>query len=82
MGDVSQVRVPLEVVLGGANPTIDDVMKMGPGTIIELDRIAGEPVTIRISGRDVGKGEVVVIDENFGVRVTEVEAVEPEAQDG
>ncbi len=78
MGDVSKVRVPLEVVLGAANPTVEEVSQIGEGTIIELDRLAGEPVILRIAGRDVGRAEVVVIDESFGVRVTEISAAAPE----
>lgn len=79
MGDVSKVRVPLEVVLGAANPTIEEVSQYGEGTIIELNSMAGEPVTLRIAGQDVGRGEVVVIDESFGIRVTEISGAAGEA---
>jgi flagellar motor switch protein FliN/FliY len=45
---------------------------MGEGTVIELDKLAGEPVDVLVNGQLIAKGEVVVIDENFGVRVTEI----------
>ena len=61
----------MEVVIGEASHTLEDVARLGPGTIIELNTLAGEPVSLRISGREIAKGEVVVIDENFGIRVTE-----------
>jgi flagellar motor switch protein FliN/FliY len=45
---------------------------MGEGTVLELDKLAGEPVDILVNGKLIARGEVVVIDENFGVRVTEI----------
>lgn len=68
----NQTKVPVEVVLGRTEKSILDVKGMGEGTIIELDKLAGEPVDIRINGTVLAKGEVVVIDENFGVRITEM----------
>ncbi|HAG70148.1 MAG TPA: flagellar motor switch phosphatase FliY [Lachnospiraceae bacterium] len=66
--------VPLEVTveLGRTNKSISDILDFAPGTIIELDRIAGEPVDVLVNGKMVARGEVVVIEENFGVRVTEI----------
>ena len=66
--------VPLEVTveLGRTSKAISDILDFSPGTIIELDRIAGEPVDVLVNGKLVAKGEVVVIEENFGVRVTEI----------
>ena len=66
--------VPLEVTveLGRTQKSISDILDFAPGTIIELDRIAGEPVDVLVNGKLVAKGEVVVIEENFGVRVTEI----------
>ena len=60
--------VPLEVT---AKP-IADILDFAPGTIIELDKVAGEPVDVLVNGKFVAKGEVVVIEESFGVRVTEI----------
>ena len=66
--------VPLEVTveLGRTSKAIADILDFAPGTIIELDKIAGEPVDVLVNGKLVAKGEVVVIEENFGVRVTEI----------
>lgn len=66
--------VPLKVTveLGQTKKTIKEILDLATGSIIELDRLAGEPVEIQVNGHLLGKGEVVVIDENFGVRVTEI----------
>ncbi|MBR6711657.1 MAG: flagellar motor switch protein FliN [Selenomonadaceae bacterium] len=66
--------VPLKVTveLGQTKKTIKEIFDLATGSIIELDRLAGEPVEIQVNGHLLGKGEVVVIDENFGVRVTEI----------
>ena len=66
--------VPLEVTveLGRTRKSINDILDFSPGTIIELDKIAGEPIDVLVNGKNVAKGEVVVIDESFGVRVTEI----------
>ena len=66
--------VPLEVTveLGRTKKAISEVLDFAPGTIIELDKIAGEPVDVLVNGKLVAKGEVVVIEESFGVRVTEI----------
>lgn len=66
--------VPLEVTveLGRTQKSISDILDFAPGTIIELDKIAGEPIDILVNGKFVAKGEVVVVEESFGVRVTEI----------
>ena len=66
--------VPLEVTveLGRTTKSIQDILEFAPGTIIELDKIAGEPIDVLVNGKYVARGEVVVIEENFGVRVTEI----------
>ena len=66
--------VPLEVTveLGRTSKTIKDILEFAPGTIIELNKIAGESVDVLVNGKNVAKGEVVVIKENFGVRITEI----------
>ena len=66
--------VPLEVTveLGRTTKVISEILDFAPGTIIELDKIAGEPVDVLVNGKFVAKGEVVVIEESFGVRVTEI----------
>lgn len=66
--------VPLEVTveLGRTNKSIKEILGFAPGTIIELNKIAGEPIDVLVNGKHVAKGEVVVIEENFGIRVTEI----------
>ncbi len=66
--------VPLEVTveLGRTAKAISDILDFAPGTIIELEKVAGEPVDVLVNGKFVAKGEVVVIEESFGVRVTEI----------
>ena len=66
--------VPLEVTveLGRSTKSISEILNFAPGTIIELDRIAGEPIDVLVNGKFVAKGEVVVIDECFSIRVTEI----------
>lgn len=66
--------IPLEVTveLGSTTKTVKDILELGTGSVIELDKLAGEPVDILVNSRLIAKGEVVVIDENFGVRVTDI----------
>lgn len=66
--------VPLEVTveLGRSNKSIKEILEFAPGTIIELNKLAGEPVDVLVNGKFVAKGEVVVIEESFGIRVTEI----------
>lgn len=71
-GKINDIMVPLEVVLGGTSLRLEDFSTLGPGSIIELESIAGEPVDLVAAGRRIGRGEVVVIDEHFGIRVTEI----------
>lgn len=66
------VYMEMTVELGRTRKTIRDILGMGEGTIIELDKLAGEPVDILVNHKLIAKGEVVVIDENFGVRVTDI----------
>ena len=66
--------VPLEVTveLGRTKKSIAEILDFAPGTIIELDKIAGEPIDVLVNGKFVAKGEVVVIEESFGIRITEI----------
>jgi flagellar motor switch protein FliN/FliY len=66
------VPVELAVEIGRTSMTIGDTLGLGPGSIITLNRMAGEPVDLLVNGRPIARGEVVVIDEEFGLRVTEV----------
>ena len=69
---IMDVFMEMTVELGRTKKQIKDILGMGEGTIIELDKLAGEPVDILVNHKPIAKGEVVVIDENFGVRVTEI----------
>lgn len=66
--------VPLEVTveLGRTKKSIKEILEFAPGTIVELDKIAGEPIDVLVNGKMVAKGEVVVIEESFGVRITDI----------
>ncbi|CRH76153.1 Flagellar motor switch protein FliN [Chlamydia trachomatis] len=66
--------IPLQVTveLGRTKRSVKDILELSSGSIIELDKLAGEPVDILVNSRLIAKGEVVVIDENFGVRVTDI----------
>jgi flagellar motor switch protein FliN/FliY len=67
--DVS-MRVTVE--LGRSSLTVEEILELGPGSVVELNKLAGEPVDILVNDRLIARGEVVVVDENFGVRVTEI----------
>ena len=71
-GSIKDVKIPLQVVLGVKEASVEDIATIGEGTIIELSSHAGEPIDLLASGERIAKGEVVVIDENFGIRITEV----------
>jgi flagellar motor switch protein FliN/FliY len=72
IGLIMDVSMEMTVELGRTRKLIKEILSMGEGTIIELDKLAGEPVDILVNHKLIAKGEVVVIDENFGVRVTEI----------
>jgi flagellar motor switch protein FliN/FliY len=68
------VLVELTVEVGRTRMTIRDTLALGPGSIISLDRLSGEPVDLLVNGKRIARGEVVVIDEEFGLRITDVVA--------
>jgi flagellar motor switch protein FliN/FliY len=67
-----EVPVELAVEIGRTRMTIRETLALGPGSIVTLDRLAGDPVDLLVNGKPIARGEVVVIDEEFGLRVTEV----------
>ena len=69
---LSNIRVPVEVVLGSVEVTVEELSRISEGTLIELDRLAAEPVELKAAGKIIAKGEVVVIDENFCIRVSSI----------
>ena len=66
------VNLPISIELGRTRMSISDILALGPGSVVELNKLAGEPVDLLVNQKIVAKGEVVVIDENFGVRVTQL----------
>lgn len=72
MNLLMDIPVKISVVLGRARMTIGEILSLEPGAVVELDKLVGEPVEILANGKLILKGEVVVIDENFGIRVTEL----------
>jgi flagellar motor switch protein FliN len=75
------VPVELAVEIGRTRMTIRETLALGPGSIVTLDRLAGEPVDLLVNGKPIARGEVVVIDEEFGLRVTEVTSPSDSAGD-
>ncbi|MCR4289914.1 MAG: flagellar motor switch protein FliN [Candidatus Scalindua sp.] len=72
MDMLMDVHIPVLVELGKTEMLMRDVMALTPGSIIELDSLAGEPVKISVRGKIIAFGEVVVVDENFGVKITRI----------
>ena len=72
IGLILDVPLSVTVELGQTKKSIKDILELTNGSIVELDKLAGEPVDIKVNGQFLAKGEVVVIDENFGVRITEI----------
>ncbi len=73
---ILDISVEVKVELGKTARKIKEVLEMGPGSVVELDRLAGEPVDILVNDKLFAKGEVVVIDENFGVRITDILSIQ------
>lgn len=71
---ILDVTMRVSVELGRASLTVQEILALGPGSVVELDKLAGEPVDILVNDRLIARGEVVMVDENFGVRVTEIVA--------
>jgi flagellar motor switch protein FliN/FliY len=76
---LAQVRVELSVEVGRTTMSLGEALELGPGSVIALDRMADQPVDLLVNGKRVARGEVVVIDSEYGLRVTEVVGAEPEA---
>lgn len=72
IGIIQDVPLEVTVELGRTKKPIREILEFNPGTVIELDKIAGEPIDVLVNGKFIAKGEVVVIDESFGVRITDI----------
>lgn len=73
---ILDIKLEIKVELGRTSRKIRDVLELGPGSVIELDKLSGEPVDILVNDKLFAKGEVVVIDENFGVRITDILSIQ------
>src|SRR5919199_2461680 len=71
---LNEVMVELAVEVGRTRMTLGQALALGPGSVVTLDRLADKPVDLLVNGKPIARGEVVVIDEEFGLRITEVVA--------
>src|SRR5437899_1963832 len=76
LGFVMDVPVELTVVIGRKSMRIGEILRLGPGSVLELDKASGEPLDIFANGRLIARGEAVVVGERYGVRLTEVLVVD------
>jgi flagellar motor switch protein FliN/FliY len=75
---LSDVNLNVKIELGRTRLLIDDVLRLGEGAVVELDKLAGDPVDIYVNDRHIARGEVLVLNDNFCVRVNEI--VDPEGK--
>ena len=75
------VGVTLSVELGHARLTLEEVMALRRGSVIELDKLAGEPADVLVNGKLIARGEIVLLDEKFGVKINDIVARERRARD-
>ena len=66
------VNLPVAIELGRTKLAISDILALGPGSVVELNKLAGEPIDVLVNNKPIARGEVVVVDENFGVRITQL----------
>ena len=66
------VPIPITVEVGRAQMVLDEILDLGPGSIVSLDKKAEEPIDLRVNGKLVARGEVVMVDDNYGFRVTQI----------
>jgi len=76
LGMLLDIPVNIHVEIGSTRASIRDILQLGPGAIIELDRLAGQPADIMVNGKLIGQGDIVVINETFGIRITKLVGVE------
>jgi flagellar motor switch protein FliN/FliY len=79
LGFVMDVPIEVTVEIGRRSMKISDILRLGPGSVLELDKVSGEPLDIYVNGRLIARGEAVVVGDHYGVRLTEVLVVD-EAQ--
>jgi flagellar motor switch protein FliN/FliY len=81
LGRLQDVTVELSVEVGRTRMTLGQALALGPGSVVALSRSAREPVDLLVNGKQVARGEVVVIDDDFGLRITEVNALGEEGEE-
>ena len=69
---ILDIPVTVSIELGRTRLAVADILQLGQGSVLELDKLAGEPLEVLVQGRIIGKGEVVVVNEKFGIRLTDV----------
>ena len=69
---LGDIKVKLSVELARTHMSLDEALALGESSVVDLDRLAGEPVTVRLNGKLYARGEVVAVEGNYGVRLTEV----------
>jgi flagellar motor switch protein FliN/FliY len=69
---ILDIPVTLSIELGRTRLQVEEILQLGQGSVVELEKLAGEPLEILVQGRPIGKGEVVVVNEKFGVRLTDI----------
>lgn len=69
---ILDVQLDATVELGRSRLTIREILGLGPGSVVELDKLAGEPADLLVNGKLLARGEIVVIDDDFGIRITEI----------
>ncbi len=79
LSSLYDLTMPIAIELGRAKMTVQELLTLGRGSVIHLDRLAGEPMDVYVGDRRFAEGEVVVIGEQFGIRITRILAQEPRA---
>ncbi|RME74625.1 MAG: flagellar motor switch protein FliN [Planctomycetota bacterium] len=71
---ILDVSVPITVEVGRTTMKIEEILTLGPGAVVELDKLAGEPLDLYVNGKRIARGEVVLVNDSLGVRITEIGA--------
>ena len=79
---LDDVELDVKIELGRTEMYIEDVLRLGPGSVVELDKLAGDPVDIYVNERLIARGEVLVLNENFCVRINDILSSTPELENG
>jgi flagellar motor switch protein FliN/FliY len=69
---ILDLPVTVSIELGRTRLQVEDILRLGQGSVVELKKLAGEPLEILVQGRPIGKGEVVVMNEKYGIRLTDI----------